>query len=163
MGGTFPIHPAFWRGTGACRVRARSTALLAHPPRVTGAMSGIQSKLRCFTCGRDRRRRSAVDRSRGRGPDAGRTTGFKETDADRTRARPFLPGRASTRLRTSSRVSSPPPAYRSGRHRACRSSAPRSTRRTRAEVRPHQAGLCGATWLRHLIEYCTTLHCTALH
>eukprot|EP00661_Eupelagonemidae_sp_cell13_P009359 gene9359-biopygen9253 len=28
----------------------------------------------------------------GRGPDAGRTIEFEETDADRTRAWPFLPG-----------------------------------------------------------------------
>eukprot|EP00661_Eupelagonemidae_sp_cell13_P020083 gene20083-biopygen11567 len=35
----------------------------------------------------------------GRGPDAGRTLEFEQTDADRTRAWPFLPVRVRVRVR----------------------------------------------------------------
>eukprot|EP00661_Eupelagonemidae_sp_cell13_P018612 gene18612-biopygen20463 len=47
---------------------------------------------RCFLVVRTRGTRDRAAQMRGRGPDAGRTIGIKGTDADRTRAEPFLSG-----------------------------------------------------------------------
>eukprot|EP00661_Eupelagonemidae_sp_cell13_P013752 gene13752-biopygen17042 len=70
------------QATEACR-----TALLD----IAIPTTALQNKNPCSECfpaiwSRERTRTA-------RGPDAGRTIEFKETDADRTRAAPFLPGR----------------------------------------------------------------------
>eukprot|EP00661_Eupelagonemidae_sp_cell13_P025775 gene25775-biopygen3021 len=112
-GGGMTAHR--WR-TGGGRVANNRRFVSGRPVRPPHPVCGLQRPLRvacnapCVwlatppACGLQRLLRVARNapcvwgkrqRTRtGRGPDAGRTIGIKETDADRTRAWPFLPPRA---------------------------------------------------------------------